>query len=218
MAIPSRQIGWGTESNLLWQILKQLNKLTSVLFGLKEAATPNYKVYTALLTQTGGDNELFIEDFLTVGTQNIIKGVSYYIDVNTENVDFSSIGAPSNAEGTNFIATADKLNSDFPDVTWSLRYNTGAPVATVLENTLGNILWGYTQAGIYTGTLIEAFIIGKTYLQVQQTLWGSERQQTSIDYNDIDSVIIQTYDNGQNDSTAINNALRNTSIEIRVYN
>ena len=49
MAIPSRQIGWGTESNLLWQILKQLNKLTSVLFGLK----PNYKVYTALLTQTG---------------------------------------------------------------------------------------------------------------------------------------------------------------------
>lgn len=51
MAIPSREIGWGTESNLLWQILKQLNKLTSVLFGLKEAATPNYKVYTALLTQ-----------------------------------------------------------------------------------------------------------------------------------------------------------------------
>ncbi len=95
---------------------------------------------------------------------------------------------------------------------------TNAPVATVLENTLGNILWGYTQAGIYTGTLIEAFIIGKTYLQVQQTLWGSERQQTSIDYNDIDSVIINTYDNGQNDSTAINNALRNTSIEIRVYN
>jgi len=48
MAIPSRQIGWGTESNLLWQILKQLNKLTSVLFGLK----PNYKVFTALLNQT----------------------------------------------------------------------------------------------------------------------------------------------------------------------
>ena len=39
----------------MWQILKQLNKLTSVLFGLKEAATPNYKVYTALLTQAGED-------------------------------------------------------------------------------------------------------------------------------------------------------------------
>jgi hypothetical protein len=35
MAIPSRQIGWGTESNLLWQISKQLEYLTKV------AATPS---------------------------------------------------------------------------------------------------------------------------------------------------------------------------------
>jgi hypothetical protein len=55
MAIPPRQIGWGTESNLLWQILKHLTRLTSTLFSLKEAATPKYKVYTALLTQSGGD-------------------------------------------------------------------------------------------------------------------------------------------------------------------
>jgi len=30
MAIPSRQIGWGTEENLLWQISKQLESLTGV--------------------------------------------------------------------------------------------------------------------------------------------------------------------------------------------
>ena len=30
MAIPSRQIGWGTESNLLWQISKQLEYLANV--------------------------------------------------------------------------------------------------------------------------------------------------------------------------------------------
>jgi hypothetical protein len=30
MAIPSRQIGWGTESNLLWQISKQLERLIKV--------------------------------------------------------------------------------------------------------------------------------------------------------------------------------------------
>jgi hypothetical protein len=56
MAQVSRQIGWSNESNLLYQILKQLNKLTSVLFGLKEAATPKYKVYTVLLSQNGGAN------------------------------------------------------------------------------------------------------------------------------------------------------------------
>jgi len=30
MAIPSRQIGWGTEDNLLWQISKQLELLIKV--------------------------------------------------------------------------------------------------------------------------------------------------------------------------------------------
>ena len=33
MAIPSRQIGWGTEENLLWQISKQLERLTCVMAG-----------------------------------------------------------------------------------------------------------------------------------------------------------------------------------------
>lgn len=32
MAIPSRQIGWGTEENLLWQISKQLEALTGVTY------------------------------------------------------------------------------------------------------------------------------------------------------------------------------------------
>jgi hypothetical protein len=31
MAIPNRQIGWSTKSNLLWQISKQLERLTQVM-------------------------------------------------------------------------------------------------------------------------------------------------------------------------------------------
>jgi len=31
MAIPSRQIGWSTKSNLLWEISKQLERLTGVM-------------------------------------------------------------------------------------------------------------------------------------------------------------------------------------------
>lgn len=73
MAIPSRQIGWGTESNLLWQILKQLNKLTSVLFGLKEAATPNYKVFTAIVTAWDTDPPVVIELENTIGTITISR-------------------------------------------------------------------------------------------------------------------------------------------------
>jgi hypothetical protein len=32
MAIPSRQIGWGTEENLLWQISKQLEYLSGITY------------------------------------------------------------------------------------------------------------------------------------------------------------------------------------------
>jgi len=34
MAIPSRQIGWGTEENLLWEISKQLESLTGVAYNV----------------------------------------------------------------------------------------------------------------------------------------------------------------------------------------
>jgi hypothetical protein len=176
--------------------------------------TPTYKVYTALLTQSGGDNELFIEDFLTVGTQNIIKGVSYYIDVNAENVDFSSIGAPSNAEGTNFIATADKLNSDFPDVTWALRYNTGAPVATVLENTIGNIYFQYASPGLYACKSLSLFTEDKTTIDMDAYCQNGNPAANLI-YRDLDTsiFIIGTYKSEFNDGYLSNNRL-----EIKVYN
>lgn len=32
MAIPARQIGWGTEENLLWEVSKQLERLTQVSY------------------------------------------------------------------------------------------------------------------------------------------------------------------------------------------
>ena len=44
MAISSRQIGWGTEENLLWQISKQLEYLTGVAYN---SNNPFFTVYTA---------------------------------------------------------------------------------------------------------------------------------------------------------------------------
>ena len=43
MAIPSRQIGWSTKANLLWQISKQLERLTCVTAG-GCGQTTNYNV------------------------------------------------------------------------------------------------------------------------------------------------------------------------------
>jgi hypothetical protein len=40
MAIPSRQIGWGTEENLLWQISKQLEAITGVAYNAGTVVSP----------------------------------------------------------------------------------------------------------------------------------------------------------------------------------
>ena len=63
MASVSRQIGWSQESNLLYQILNQLTRLTSIIFGLK----PKYKVYTALVSQDGAAPLQAIELENTIG-------------------------------------------------------------------------------------------------------------------------------------------------------
>lgn len=46
MAIPSKQIGWGTEENLLWQISKQLENLTKVVGKVNTSVT----VYSSSLS------------------------------------------------------------------------------------------------------------------------------------------------------------------------
>lgn len=225
MAIPSRQIGWGTESNLLWQILKQLNKLTSVLFGLKEAATPNYKVYTALLTQSGGSSTVNATSGL------LIVGVSYDIDTYNAGDDFSNVGGPAAGlsgewDGYSFLATGTTPNN------WNnsslLISDEGAPVATVLENTIGNIWFTYEDVGIYSAFLPNSFDTNKIFLSFgAEVNKGMSIQERSIEIDDPYSGTnnqINFFTNfllvnaGNLESQSENNQLLKTPIEIRVYN
>lgn len=50
MAIPSRQIGWGTEENLLWEISKQLEALIGVSYKAGSIQVPSSNIVTANLT------------------------------------------------------------------------------------------------------------------------------------------------------------------------
>jgi len=52
MAIPSRQIGWSTKSNLLWQISKQLEALTGVMGRNIPATTTTTSSSTSTTTTT----------------------------------------------------------------------------------------------------------------------------------------------------------------------
>lgn len=116
-----------------------------------------YKVYTALLTQSGGDNQLEIDG----DTGPMVKGVTYYINVNPDNFDLTPYGAPNSNAGTYFVANQDVATLPFT-YTLQLYYNTGAPVVTVLENTIGNIWFTYNSPGDYTARSSGLFTANKT--------------------------------------------------------
>jgi hypothetical protein len=88
---------------------------------------------------------------------------------------------------------------------------TAAPVAVVLENTLGgDIIWTYQSTGEYLGTLTGAFINNKTYFS------GLADQGTQLKVLRVNNDVV-------NVGTAIsgiktNGGLNLTPIEIRVYN
>jgi hypothetical protein len=170
-----------------------------------------YKVYTALLTQSGDDNpdSTYSGDLLIGRTYQIfdLGGAAGY--------DFTNVGAPNNNIDTWFVATGTTPNSWGTNV--CLNYNTGAPVVTVLENTIGNIWFEYAGVGYYNvWTSPEAlFPIGKTVSFIGSV--GEDVASASYGFlrpNGSDKFFILTKDS----STDSNNQLNNTPIEIRVYN
>jgi hypothetical protein len=213
MAQISRQIGWSQESNLLYQILKQLNKLTSIMFGLK----PKYKVYTALLTQSGGDNAVGLNSgSLTIGT-------TYFINDIQVGMDFTNVGAPNNNVGTYFVATGTTPNSWGVDIgAGVLIYDTGAPVVTVLENTIGNVWFTYDGVGYYNVNSNNLFINNKTISLVSPNNYFESpsdiyNYDVLVPFYNENQVSILSYYNYSPADSIINN-IGKLFIEIRVYN
>lgn len=89
--------------------------------------------------------------------------------------------------------------------------STDAPVATVLQNDLGAVVWGYTSTGIYTATLVGAFTNATSVFVSNDDLDGiAGAKKTSAD--------VVTLTTGTAAATVANAILDGTSIEIRVEN
>lgn len=230
MAIPSRQIGWGTEDNLLWQISKQLEQLTNVTAQGCTTTTstttePAYRVYTALLYQTGGDDPTAVTDL------PLVLGLSYeIIDNDGGTADFTNVGAPNNDPGTFFSATGTTPTSWGVNTLGQLQFNTGAPTAIVLENTLGNISFEYKGQGEYRCWSDRLFTVDKTTVFISDTINKdnvTDRMQLRVlcapdklyqpDYLNIFSgTVSASYEDGViSDNLTSRFAV---SFEIRVYN
>lgn len=86
MAIPSQEIGYGTEEKLLWQISKQLESLTGVTYNSKktllnvasgENAGAKIETYSGAWTGTNNGDPFFVVDINQI--QALVFEYSLYI-------------------------------------------------------------------------------------------------------------------------------------------
>jgi hypothetical protein len=171
-----------------------------------------YNVFTALLTQSGGDDPLELVD-----GDAVTKGVTYYIDGTGINADFSNVGGPkfegTTINGTYFVAINNNVPNNYDE--GYLVYNTGAPVATVLENTIGNIWFSYQDIGAYLVNSDGLFTINKTFELINNILTLEEGYLGISNYNNNGNLLELT--SIDSTFTRINGYFNNTPIEIRVY-
>jgi hypothetical protein len=203
-------------------LFEQLNWLTTRVKRLccavdqLQQGGSSYKVYTALLTQSGGND--------AYGTQagTLTVGVTYTIFDSIAGDDFTNVGGPlivnnNDFNGASFVATAT-TPANWVGQT-GLSYNTGAPVVTVLENTIGNIWWTYNDVGNYYCNSNTLFTPNKTYTVISQTIGDEGSFEKSATTIELSSSIIWVF-SGINAAggTPANGILYVTPIEIRVYN
>ena len=169
-----------------------------------------YKVFTALLTQSGGDN---VQSLLSQDTPSLTIGVTYQIvDDGGFGWDFTNVGAPNNDLNTYFIATGTTPAS------WGtnamLQYNTGTPEAIVLENTIGYIWFTYDDTGQYGINLDDTFIEEKTFILTPSSGYDSNVLQGGGG----DPYSIYRFSDNKCSILTSNGSLNKSPIEIRVYN
>ena len=97
---------------------------------------------------------------------------------------------------------------------------TDAPVATVLENTLGGeVVWSYVDTGIYTATLANTFTENKTFITSSiNGLTNNYPFFQKTDDSDNNTLYFNCFKLIGGDLRLNNTLLFNTEIEIRVYN
>jgi hypothetical protein len=206
--------------------ISQLPSATTPLSGLEEIAIVQnnqtvkttaesirggYKVYTALLTQSG------VDDVQTIGSDDIqplVIGVTYTIQSNVGDADFTNVGASNNDVGTSFVATGTTPNSWGTPGDNVINYDEGAPVVTVLENTIGNVWFIYQNIGTYEVISDALFIADKTTCITSQSA-SNDTGVTFIYRDNVNLIYIETSDFFT--QTPANDILAGTMLEIRVY-
>lgn len=103
--------------------------------------------------------------------------------------------------------------------------STGDPTVVVLHDYIGtdagSIVWARTGTGVYTGTLTGAFVAGRTFVRMNDSLSKGTNLMNvaTIAKTSADVVTISTYVHSATGGTvtATDALLTNTEVEILVY-
>jgi hypothetical protein len=175
-------------------------------------SAPAYKVFTALLTQSGGDVSNII-----YGDESFLLGVTYTITDNPDNDDLTLYGAPNSNVGTSFVSTSDGVTLPYT-ASLQLSSNNGAPVVTVLENTIGNVWFTYEVTGSYGINSNGLFIPHKTYADFKNVFgsqWDRNIWENYEESNFPNTLLIKNFSSYTDASI---DGVDGARIEIRVYN
>jgi len=154
MAIPSRQIGWGTEENLLWQISKQLEALTGVTSNIPAPLSLYSATFFDTTTQNNGGattaNQVLIGSTqaangftLASNTITVVNAGTYYIDLSLQ---LAFTGGASNYNVTVWFTVNDVIvpNSAFTFTTTGAQNDqTLARIADTITLTAGQSIKFY---------------------------------------------------------------------------
>ena len=174
-----------------------------------------YKVYTALVTQSGESTPQSID------TGSLTIGVTYKIAIDSPGMDFTNVGAPNNNIDTYFVATGTtpaSWGSNEGTGNSTLSYNTATPIVTVLQNTIGNVWFEYSDVGSYIMSSNSLFTENKTVSLNDQTRCidsGNNTYNLKVTASSASQINITVLDesfDGKDDR------LDTKPIEIRVYN
>ena len=188
--------------------------------GITPNISPSQSLFLGANTEsltTGQTNEIVIgynalgngSNTATYGNINITKHIFASGDI--EATSFNAGGTGSNVLLDN--GTTALLSSYLVYAAKISQTGTAAPIAIVLENTIGAIVWSRTSTGRYVATLTGAFTLNKTLVfhNLQQGTGTSTVNYLTVDENTVEFTSLN------NTGQLTDGVMGVASLEIRVY-
>ena len=137
MAIPSRQIGWSTEENLLWEICKQLEALIGVSYSAGNVQVPSSNIVAAKLAtnQTIGASDVVVNFTSTDDPQGWFDNATHKFTPTIAgyyNISYSVLW------GTGTVTTGQQMNTQI---------HLNGSTQLYISQSAVNTTVGFTQSG-----------------------------------------------------------------------